>query len=396
MSAKNTANRASRRAFTLVELIFSIVILAILSMITADIVSHIYSRYIMSKEIERAQSDMRRTLDMIGNRLSYRVKNSAIGRDIRPEGSPRFKENHIIAIDDYSDFDDYEMFQWVGIAHYSMRGQSPKYPTDPLHPNTRVLPGWSGIHYLDGDAIDGIPTEADQNYRDNAKAFIMPLGNMTIAKKAEYRHYLTINPGYNADWLNNNDPFSLGLSVMVLAGSDLRGDTSTAGSKVDQWGWRNIIGNATDLRNYFKMIPASTGDMNFTLLPVNSTDAFAFVPRSYSAAGLINHYIVNGAYALWVDENATLKLAYDIHPWLGDYYDYTLPRQFRRGTTLPRPPIPERAVLQDVTRFRLQETGGVLRIVLCVRPRKEVLGIFDAQDNDDTNATQFCREKVVL
>lgn len=70
-----------RRGFTMIELIFSLIIVSIISLIGTDVIRSVYESYVFSKEVERTQNDLRRTLDLIAARLSYRIKNSTVGID---------------------------------------------------------------------------------------------------------------------------------------------------------------------------------------------------------------------------------------------------------------------------------------------------------------------------
>lgn len=101
-----------RRGFTMIELIFSLVIIAIVASIGTDIIKSVYERYVASRDIEKAQNDMRRALDQIANRLQYRIKNSTIGS----------KENgDFIAVDHENISTTYSRLEWIGIDYLSQR-----------------------------------------------------------------------------------------------------------------------------------------------------------------------------------------------------------------------------------------------------------------------------------
>lgn len=69
-----------KRGFTLVELIFVIVILGIISTIATDIYLNIYRNYIYSKIINELESQTDALLEQISSRLSDRIKSATIAR----------------------------------------------------------------------------------------------------------------------------------------------------------------------------------------------------------------------------------------------------------------------------------------------------------------------------
>ena len=81
-----------RKGFTLLELVFVIVIFGIMSKYGADILYKIYENYIYSNTFNRLENQSEAAVKQIANRLQYRIKDSTISRDtlsgsIEPIGS---------------------------------------------------------------------------------------------------------------------------------------------------------------------------------------------------------------------------------------------------------------------------------------------------------------------
>ncbi len=69
-----------RKGFTLLELIFVIVIFGILSKFGADLLYKIYENYIYSNTFNRLENQSEAAVKQIANRLQYRIKDSTISR----------------------------------------------------------------------------------------------------------------------------------------------------------------------------------------------------------------------------------------------------------------------------------------------------------------------------
>lgn len=70
-----------RKGFTLLELVFVIVIFGIMSKFGADILYKIYENYVYSNTFNKLQNQSETAVKQIANRLQYRIKDSTIARD---------------------------------------------------------------------------------------------------------------------------------------------------------------------------------------------------------------------------------------------------------------------------------------------------------------------------
>ncbi|MDR2151778.1 MAG: type II secretion system GspH family protein [Helicobacteraceae bacterium] len=348
-----------KRAFTLVEIVFSITILAVLSMIGAEIVARVFERYAATRDMERAQSDLRRTLDILAARLSYRIKNSAVAFDkdnlrgteplYQPQTTGGWKWN----------LDDFEVLEWVGIAYESQRGKATTTS------GGRVLPGWSSI---------GVRTVFDDTTPTAAlHEFNSTLSNLQSVALPIEQDFTGVGVGV--------DPFVSGDTILVFTGRDWRGETPAGdhstmmvGTTDKSWNWIPGDANHTDA-SYFRIKPIS--ETSFRLdpntLPASDADSNKFHPPSFSGANnMPNYFLARSAYAVWVERD-NLMLAYNFRPWKGGRYDDAA--------------TPKQILLSDVSKFLFQESGGVLRLRLCVKASRWV---------SDDNSTEFCRERSVL
>ena len=129
-----------RDAFSMLELIFVIVILGIVSSMSAEIIANIYENYIVQRAHYRASIKVENTLTQISNRLT----NVIPGTTVRRVGITGTAENINTAFTS-GDADSYTVLQWVAKDIDSFTAISAE--------NDR-LPGWSG--FCDLDASTGV------------------------------------------------------------------------------------------------------------------------------------------------------------------------------------------------------------------------------------------------
>ena len=111
-----------RKAFTLLEVIFVIVILGIVASIGSSIIVNVYESYIVQRALHRASIKTELAAQQIANRLASRISDSVIGRE---PGTTNF-----LPIDQLSGGNVYRALEWISYDNDSFSAQS--------------TPGWSG------------------------------------------------------------------------------------------------------------------------------------------------------------------------------------------------------------------------------------------------------------
>ena len=156
-----------KKGFTLIEMIFVIVIMGILAKFGSEIFRNIYLNYTQSTANNELQVETELVLQQIGNRLQYRIKDSAIGR--RSNGT----FTALSAINDSN----YTTFEWIG---YDIDGW--------LGDDTNTTPTWSG--FIDvSDVVNGnintlVSPSSDFRAGERVDDVIQALGGSSIADAA--------------------------------------------------------------------------------------------------------------------------------------------------------------------------------------------------------------------
>jgi len=115
-----------QRGFTLLELIFVIVVLGIVSSIGASLIADVYERYILQQALHSATTKSDLAAKQITARLMSRVNYTTIGR--KDDGTYK-------TIDTLDPGDQYRILEWIG------------YDNDSF--SATAVPGWSGFCDVD-------------------------------------------------------------------------------------------------------------------------------------------------------------------------------------------------------------------------------------------------------
>lgn len=117
-----------KKAFTLIELIMVIVILAILSLIGTDIYVNVYKNYLSSKLVDETENKTQLALDQIAARLSDRVKQATIGK--------RSDTNDTALVYSNTLSQNHDILEWIGQSTQSRNLAAP---------NIDRSIGWTGF-----------------------------------------------------------------------------------------------------------------------------------------------------------------------------------------------------------------------------------------------------------
>lgn len=152
-----------RGAFTLIELIFVIVLIGLLSKYGIDLLFQSYKSYIYTKTNNALQSKTEMAVDTIASRLMYRIKESTIARSAstyEPIASSTLDENATV-------------LEWIGYDVDGQRGDG-----------TTTNPLWSGIIDIDNSGASAL--HSPQTDLDKLKTHIEAItdGNLSLDNSA--------------------------------------------------------------------------------------------------------------------------------------------------------------------------------------------------------------------
>ena len=260
-----------KKAFTLIELIFVIAIIGILSVAGTDIFLKIYDTYFESRTQNEIQARTQLALDQIANRLTYRIKPSVIvswGND-NNYSSIESADATTTGANSYR-------LEWIGYDNDSFRGMATS------NADTYIQPGWSGFIDLDNSSGTSLHT---------------PGGNTTSAEM--------IMSSLSDGDINFSNPNPSNSHVVMIF--------PDAPGSVNQYGW--FESNDTNLTH-----PVFRFD-DQTLRPVAPSDFRGINNEVYE-----NYQLAFSAYALEYNTTSrNLTLYYNYQPWNGE--------TFRNGTS---------------------------------------------------------------
>ena len=254
-----------RKSFTLVELIFVIVILSIIGVISAQILTKIYEQYLLTRAINELETKTELVLTQIANRLQYRIKETTIARKIPPN------DNNITALPMADE--SYQILEWIGYDNDSFRG---------LWKSSKNIyyPGWSGFIDLDSNQTDKTQIKTPGSDLNLTNSIINTLSNGSVT-------------------LNNSKV------AIIFKGLPI-------GYDVEEYGWNDW--NGANKHAYVNIVNCpATGCSD--ILEFTDTNSSKDIPEQY--------YLTWSAYAVVPDDNSTdtnLRLYYNYRPWLGDEY----------------------------------------------------------------------------
>jgi prepilin-type N-terminal cleavage/methylation domain-containing protein len=132
-----------RAAFTMIELIFVIVVMGILSKYGVEFLAQAYRNYVYQHVNNKLQNSSSIAVEYIANKLKYRVKDSVIVRDpSNANWSTNFK-----ALEGENNLPGYDVLEWIAYDIEGFRGGSD------------TVAFWSGI--LDKEYAHAIPIPTD-------------------------------------------------------------------------------------------------------------------------------------------------------------------------------------------------------------------------------------------
>ncbi len=159
-----------KRAFTMIELIFVIVVIGIISKFGIEILLNSYENYVISATQSRLQSQSESALTQIAARLQYRIKESTIARDAA--GTYRSVQGALGTE---------TILEWIGSDIEGWRGSTVGATT----------PNWSG--FIDWNASNPNMLKTLRTNTATTSALIKVLSNNAVDINASAIHFIGAN-----------------------------------------------------------------------------------------------------------------------------------------------------------------------------------------------------------
>jgi prepilin-type N-terminal cleavage/methylation domain-containing protein len=359
-----------KRGFTLIEIIIVLVILGILSHITFSILSKVYENYVRTRELNKLNTKLDATMEIIATKLKDRVRNSVIitkyPHDFNDTDEDKVDFKPIADID--AGETEYTVLEWLNKDYEAKNGM---WDSTTKHIQT----GWSGFIDLGYNS---------HKVQDDPKVFelISPDSNFSIVKLIDENITHSYGRGVN-------DVFDENITTLLFAGIDGGGDIVY---DINQsYGW------------YYNEDKNRTAKAMFAILGYDSetnssglyTDInISSITENNDSTLFSRYFLVRTAYALVPIENnetradgehvndLNLTFVYNYQPWNGDW--------FKDGNrTLIANHITE-------IRFKKDAHSPIIRLYICVQSPNMIVDRKDPDNPDDNLYLTLCKEKAIF
>ncbi len=299
-------NKKHLKAFTMIELIFVIVIMGIIGKFGTEFLAEAYKSFIYSSINNRLQANSATAVEFVSKRLQYRIKASTIARE--SNGNFTLLSNYYNATA--------PVLEWIGSDVDGFRGNSDGGAGVPN------LPNWSGVIDLNLSVSDSTKLFSPATDTGKIDALIKILSNDATSGMSDVAIYF-VNP-------------------------DAIQDTA-----VDRWGW-DANASKFDTQSNVQIHPVDIGANVHTFLPVKSDGT----PNDFTGVTAFEYYqLAWSAYAVGISDwnattqSGTLTLWSNYQPWKGESYNV-------EGTPT--------TIMQGVSSFRFIATESVVKVQVCV------------------------------
>ena len=331
-----------KRGFTLIELVFVIVVLGIISMFGADLYTKIYKSYVHVRAVNQLEARTQNAMMLITNRLEDRIKSSTIGREL---SSNQFVP--ISALDDPK----YDILEWIGQS------------VETRNINKRN-PGWSG--FMSMSQLRDIKWKADADkgdagyIADTRVAFNMVSLGSDFPEVAKIVRNLRAKT-YNVPSVNYEVAVIFGIvtndasptSVNIGYGYDRKVDVNGSNRVLIAVGRPSIAGSGkiqgeTIRINQYPLNPNNDNSQEFSEQYYIAHSAYAIVPDQ------VVTYTKDNAGNL--SKNFNLVFKYNYRPWSTAKDDAN---SYDKASSA--------LLAEDVSLFRFKDDNGAVALKLCMR-----------------------------
>ena len=254
-----------RSAFSMIELVFVIVIIGIIGKFGVEFLAQAYKSFIYSSVNNTLQSNSTSAVELIASRLENRIKDSVIARSVKTSTTP-------IPIASVTNGGSYTVLEWVGADDDGFRGRSVG--------STPYLPSWSGI-------IDIQEGDKDK--------LVSPMTNTSDIDT------LIKNLSNNTSTISDAALFFVGANSDIVKGYGWDGTIATVNSQQGSMHpITSIVGQPTQFQS-------STGT------DFSGVDIYEYYKLAWSAYAIV--------YEAGTNAKGTLRLYYNYQPWLGENFN---------------------------------------------------------------------------
>lgn len=305
-----------KRAFTLIELVFVIVVFGIISMFGADLYTQIYRSYVHTRALNQLEARTQNAITLISGRLEDRIKGTVIGRIASKPLATNFTDLSSITAD-------HDIIEWIGqsVETKNLGG---------------AIPGWSG--FID---LNSVPAAANLGgaFTINTQGSLLTGVNAVLAN------------------LRSGSPSANNGTFGVIFKSTTGDLTANVGP---------FYGYANDGQRIL-VATANADNANREILNITNYPANAIGDREFSE----QYYAAHTAYSILpitpvgqtdllftptpnpIDKNFDLQLRYNYQPWESEQYNGAAPMRA--------------LIAQDVSLFRFRYDNGAVALKLCMR-----------------------------
>ena len=331
-----------KRGFTLIELVFVIVVLGIISMFGADLYTKIYKSYVHVRAVNQLEARTQNAMMLITNRLEDRIKSSTIGREL--------SSNQFVPISGLTD-PKYDILEWIGQS------------VETRNINKRN-PGWSG--FMSMSQLRDIKWKADADkgdagyIADTRVAFNMVSLGSDFPEVAKIVRNLRAKT-YNVPSVNYEVAVIFGIvtndasptSVNIGYGYDRKVDVNGSNRVLIAVGRPSIAGSGkiqgeTIRINQYPLNPNNDNSQEFSEQYYIAHSAYAIVPAQ------VVTYTKDNAGNL--SKNFNLLLKYNYRPWSTAKDDAN---SYDKASSA--------LLAEDVSLFRFKDDNGAVALKLCMR-----------------------------
>ena len=334
-----------KRGFTLIELVFVIVVLGIISMFGADLYTKIYKSYVHVRAVNQLEARTQNAMMLITNRLEDRIKSSTIGREL--------SSNEFVPISDLTD-PKYDILEWIGQS------------VETRNINKRN-PGWSGFMSM-SQLKDNTWTagEQDAGYIANTRAEF----NM-VSLGSDFPQVANIVGNLRATAYNtpsNNTQVAVIFKVVTNDASPTSVGIGFGYDRAVRADGRNrvliAVGTPSD---------AGSGSMEGETITINQ---YPLNPNNDNSQEFSEqYYIAHSAYAIVPDLGGRDSIVYmrdNAGNVLSKNFDLVLKYNYRPWSTVANDAnsynVASSALLaEDVSLFRFKDDNGAVALKLCMR-----------------------------